>query len=496
MSVRSVVLPICILASLLWSSFSAEGAKPARPNVLLILADDFGWGDVGFHGGTATTPHLDRLAREGVELSQHYVNPQCSPTRSALLSGRYASRFDNLVASNAPAFPDGTVILPAAFHQAGYSTAIIGKWHLGSEPGSRPWEQGFDHSYGALTGAVHPWMHTYRKGDLQHTWHRDGQPLDEVGVHTTDLLAKECEAWLTEQTSDRPWLLYLPFFAVHAPVDAPVQWKARYSHTSFFEEDDRNEAAMRYAAMTSHMDDAIGRVLKVIVDKGWDTNTLVIFLSDNGPVGHEWKSGSTYGLPALPSVYTGSAGPLRGTKGSTWEGGVRTPAIAYWPGTLQPGVMDAPACAADWFPTLAGLIGWQPDCDLRWDGRDIWPLLTRQARPDPQRVLYCKYAAGEAFLRRGDWKLVTLGDSKAAVARMPCDSRADQLFNVADDPNETHDLAAERPELLAELQQLLIEEMKKDDICRVHTTAQHQWSRVPEQAARILPAPENPTPDE
>lgn len=257
----------------------------ARPNIVLVLADDVGWGDVGWHGAEIRTPVLDRLAREGVELAQHYVNPQCTPTRSALLSGRYASRLDNLVAGDARAFPEGTMTLPRALQAAGYATALIGKWHLGTEPGARPWEQGFDTSYGALTGAVHPWSHTYRKGPQERTWHRNGRRVDETGTHTTDLLAREARAWLERQDGVRPWFLYLPFFAAHTPVDAPPAWKVRYAGVKFFDDDKQNESAVRYAAMTSHMDDAIGKVLETVRAKGWAERTLVVFLTDNGPVG-------------------------------------------------------------------------------------------------------------------------------------------------------------------------------------------------------------------
>jgi arylsulfatase A-like enzyme len=465
-------------------------AEDRRPNILLILADDLGWGDVGWNGSKIRTPVLDRLRREGVELTQHYVNPQCTPTRSSLLSGRYASRLDNLVAFNARAFPEGTMTLPIALQEAGYSTALIGKWHLGTEPGARPWErQGFDYTYGALTGAVHPWQHTYRKGPDEHTWHRNGRRLDETGTHTTDLLAREALAWLGRQDGKRPWFLYVPFFASHTPVDAPPEWKARYQDVKFFDDEKENESAVRYAAMTAQMDDAIGKLVDAVRARGWADRTLVVFHTDNGPVGGPWRGGgATYGTPPLPSEWLGSAAPLRGRKGTTWEGGVRVPALAYWPGVLAPRSMTAPACAADWFPTLSALAGWRPGRDLKWDGRDIWPWLTGAVARPPERVIYCKYAGGMAFLRRGDWKLVTPGDSAFARGLMPGDDRGDQLFNIADDPNETHDRAREEPAVLADLQRLLVEEMKQDEVGRVHKTALHQWSRVPEQARTILPA--------
>ena len=483
-------LPLLLIAAAFGLAAWPLRAAALRPNILFILADDLGWGDVGFHGAKIRTPVLDRLAREGVELTQHYVNPQCSPTRSALLSGRYASRLDNLVAFDARAFPAGTTTLPLALQAAGYSTALIGKWHLGSEPGARPWEQqGFDFTYGALTGAVHPYGHTYRSGPLEHTWHRNGARVAEAGTHTTDLLAREALTWLGRQDRSRPWFLYLPMFATHTPVDAPPEWKARYAREKFFADAAKNESAIRYAAMISHMDDAIGRVLTAVQARGERERTLVIFVSDNGPVGQPWPTGALYGEPALPSAWLGSAGPLRGIKGTTWEGGVRVPAIASWPGTLAPRTATAPTCVVDWFPTIARLAGWASAADLRWDGQDIWPVLAGASIPSPERVIYCKYSGGMAFLRRGDWKLVTLGDTPFARGLMKGADRSDQLFNLAEDPNETRDLARAEPRRLAALQALLIEEMRRDDVGRVHRTALHQWSRVPEQARLIQPAP-------
>ena len=471
--------------ALLCGSVCAE--EQPRPNILLIVADDLGWGDVGWHGAKIRTPVLDRMAREGVELTQHYVNPQCTPTRSALLSGRYASRFDNLVAfDRVSAFPPGTITLPKVLQAAGYSTAMMGKWHLGVEPGGRPWEQqGFDYSYGSVTGAAHPWSHTYRKGPYERTWHRNGQRVDEVGTHVTDLISREATAWLAKQDEDRPWFLYLPFLAPHTPVDAPAEWKARYADVRFFDDEAKNESAVRYAAVISQLDDAIGNVLAVVKKKGWSENTLVVFLSDNGPVGAPWPDGATYGEPALPSAWLGSAGSLRGTKGSTWEGGVRVPALAYWPKKLAPRKVKSPVSVTDWFPTIAGLTAEKAESAPNGDGQDIWPLLTGEITRPPERMIYCKYAGGMAFLRRGDWKLVTLGDTEFSRSLMPGSDRGDQLFNLATDPNETHDLAAEQPSLMAELQQLLVKEMKKDDVGRVHRTAQYQWSRVPEQARAI-----------
>jgi arylsulfatase A-like enzyme len=257
----------------------------------------------------------------------------------------------------------------------------------------------------------------------------------------------------------------------------------------FFADAAKNESAIRYAAMISHMDDAIGRVLTAVQARGERERTLVIFVSDNGPVGQPWPTGALYGEPALPSAWLGSAGPLRGIKGTTWEGGVRVPTLVSWPGTLTKLTAATPTCVVDWFPTITRLAGWSPAADLRWDGQDIWPVLAGASIPAAERVIYCKYSGGMAFLRRGDWKLVTLGDTPFARGLMKGADRSDQLFHLADDPHESHDLASVEAQRLAALQALLIEEMRRDDVGRVHRTALHQWSRVPEQARLIEPAP-------
>ena len=204
------------------SSFAAK-PNAAKPNVLLIVADDLGWNDVGWHGGRFQTPNLDRLVREGGELDQHYVQPVCTPTRTALMSGRYPSRFgpQALEASNRRAMPRGTETLAASLKSLGYKTYIAGKWHLGSLPEWGPNAYGFDHSYGSLNGAVDPWSHTYRKGPYQDTWHRDGKFIQEEG-NATELVAHEVVGWIEKKRE--PWFIYVPFHAVHIPVDAPEEY--------------------------------------------------------------------------------------------------------------------------------------------------------------------------------------------------------------------------------------------------------------------------------
>lgn len=446
-------------------------ADDPRPNILFILADDLGWGDVGYHGGRARTPTLDRLAREGVELDQHYVTPQCSPTRTALLTGRYPSRFDTLMATNAPAFPADTTTLARALQEAGYHTMAVGKWHLGLTAGHRPWEQGFAQSYGALAGAVHPWQHTYRKGPHERTWHRNGQRKDESGENATELITREAERLLSARAgATQPWFLYMAHFAVHAPVDAPDAFKRAYEGESLDPDPALAEDMRRYLAFASQLDDSVARVIEALRRTGQLERTLVVFASDNGAItlsDHDGV-GAAYGEPEIASRWLGSNGALRGAKASTYEGGIRTPAFVSFPGRLRPLKVTAPIHIVDWFPTLLRLAQKPPPNSLSLDGVDVWGLLSG-AQQAQTRTLYWKYGHGMGALRHGDWKLVIRGESSFARQRMPGDDpRTDQLFNLAGDPGESTDLAPHHPAKVAELRALMRANAASDQLGRLY----------------------------
>ena len=199
----------------------------SSPNVLFILADDLGWGDLSCHGSEIRTPNIDRLMAQGIELGQHYVQPMCTPTRASFLTGRYPSRFGPhaTVPSNRPVLPEGYQTLASVLRDGGYDTGLFGKWHLGSKPEFGPKQFGFNASYGSLAGGVDPYNHRYRYGEYSFTWHRNGERVDENG-HVTDLLANEAIDWMESRTT--PWFCYVPFTAVHVPVKAPQQWLDRY----------------------------------------------------------------------------------------------------------------------------------------------------------------------------------------------------------------------------------------------------------------------------
>jgi len=419
-------------------SFAAD-TPPLRPNILFILADDLGWGDVGFHHGNVPTPNLDRLAVDGLELMQHYVYPVCSPTRCALLSGRYASRFSVTTPQNPRAYRWDTVTLARALKSVGYDTALCGKWHLGSKPEWGPQLFGFDHSYGSLAGGVGPWNHRYKLGEFTQTWHRDGKLIEEKG-HVTDLITHEAIEWLESRT-DKPFFLYIPFTAVHIPMREPDEIVQRVPATV------TGLTHRHYGANVMHLDDSIGKILAALEKTGKAGNTLVIFGSDNGAIPGVENNDPQYPPDDYPSGPAGGSNePLHGMKGEVYEGGIHTPAVARWPGHLKAGKFLGLAHITDWMPTFCALAGYQPEKDLKWDGQNIWPQLTGAEPPKPRTI----YVAGPGFrasaLRDGDWKLVL---TQGKAAKKAADKS--ELFNIGSDPNETTDVAGQFPDIVGRL---------------------------------------------
>lgn len=410
------------------------GEKQCRPNIVLILADDLGWGDVGYHGSKADTPSIDRLVSGGVEFDQHYVQPVCTPTRTALMTGRYPSRHgpQAMHPSNLRALMPGTETLASALKSQGYTTHIAGKWHLGSRPEWGPNHYGFDHSYGSLVGAVDPWTHQYRQGPWAKTWHRDEKIFEEQG-NATELVAKEVDQWI--RSAKGPWLVYVPFHAVHIPIDTPEEYKKHYDGRKFNDDPELDASYRRFAAFITQMDTKIGQFVKAVDETGQRDNTLILFTSDNGG---KTKGGNPYvgNVPGTPLL--SSNGQLRGEKGGLFEGGIRVPAFANWPARLKPRKVTSVMHAVDWMPTLTKLVGYTPSSDLKWDGRDVWPLVTGEQTKAEPRTLYIALP-GQAALRDGDWKLIAAKDNR------------NLLFNLANDPYEKTDLAQQEPQRVQEL---------------------------------------------
>jgi arylsulfatase A-like enzyme len=400
-------------------------AAPSKPNVLILLADDLGWHDVGFHGSEIRTPNIDRLVSQGMRFDRAYSFPVCSPTRSGLMTGRSPMRLGVAYTVIRPWSNYGVPVeerfLPQAFHDAGYQTSITGKWHLGhGYKKFLPRSRGFDHAYGHVNGAIDYFTHE-RDGGLD--WSRDGVSVREEG-YSTFLLGTETIKLIKQRDKSRPFFHYLPFNAPHAPLQAPPEYLDRYANI-------KDESRRRYAAMTAAMDTTVGNVLAAVDEEGIADNTLVLFFSDNGgPLG----SGATNT-------------PLRAGKGTAFEGGIRVPAVMRWPGHLKPGSSTQQVLTMmDYFPTLAGAAGIQPGNTLPMDGRNLWPAIT-SGKAEQRDDIYFAVETGNVMrfaVHHREWKLVREVQHRGGEAK-------NYLFRIEEDPNEKNDVADKNPKLVADL---------------------------------------------
>jgi arylsulfatase A-like enzyme len=432
-------LMLCLLPFYLSAPVASGGPKSnsaqVKPNIILILADDLGRADVGFNGGKEIkTPNLDKLAAGGARLAQFYVQPVCSPTRAALMTGRYPMRHGLQVGVVRPwaqyGLPLDERTLPQALKEAGYATAISGKWHLGHfERAYLPTARGFDHQYGHYNGAIDYFKHDRDGG---HDWHRDDKASYDEG-YSTHLVAADAVKFINENAGRKPFFLYVPFNAVHSPHQVPEKYKEPYAHLP--------EPRRTYAGMLAAMDEALGRIVAALDEKGQRRNTIIIFSSDNGG-------------PA-PGRVTDN-GPFRAGKGTLYEGGVRVAACIAWEGRIKPGtVVDQPLHAVDWYPTLLNLAGVSLEQKLPLDGRDAWSAIA-QGKASPHAEILLNATPNTGAIRAGDWKLVLNGNVGAGEndgARRPVDSGrvSIELFNLADDPYEKKNLAESNPDKVKEL---------------------------------------------
>jgi arylsulfatase A-like enzyme len=424
------------LAAVTVLALAPRAGAADRPNVVFILADDLGRGDCGFMGGTQIrTPHLDRLAAAGARLDAHYAQPVCSPTRAALMTGRYPMRHGLQVGVVRPwaryGLPLEERTLAQALRDAGYATAVVGKWHLGHVgPAYLPTRRGFGRQYGHYNGALDYFTHV-RDGGFD--WHRDDRACRDAG-YTTHLLAKEAAAFVTETAGKRPFFLYLAFNAVHAPHQVPASYTEPYAGLK--------GERRTYAGMLAALDEAVGTVVAAVERAGVRKDTLFVFSSDNGG-------------PA-PGRVTDN-GKYRAGKGTLYEGGVRVAALATWDGHIPAGsTVTAPMHMVDWYPTLLNLCGASREQPLPVDGLDVWPTIT-QGKPSPHDVILLNTTPRTGAVRAGDWKLVVKhgdDDPDDPGAGTPGEASV-ELFNLKDDPSERTNLAAREPRKLEELRQAL-----------------------------------------
>jgi arylsulfatase A-like enzyme len=424
-----------LLLSLLLGATAFAAAD--RPNLVLIFADDLGYGDVSAYGSEIRTPQIDSLARDGAKLESFYVAaPVCTPSRFGLLTGRFPVRStDNLngalmflqARDDRRGIRSHETTIATVLRAQGYRTALIGKWHLGhGEPEFSPLQHGFEHTYGCHGGCVD--YFTLKYGEKP-DWFRQGEPLVEEG-YSTDLITEEAVRWLEQRRAAEPFFLFLSYTAPHYGkgwdpetrkptniLQSKPGDRERHPHIT-------DPKRREYAGMVTAMDDGIGRVLATLRARQLADNTLVIFTSDNG------------GDPN----YGGANGPLRGQKGQLFEGGIREPCLMRWPGRIAAGsVITEPVTALDLFPTFAALAG----ADVRpysIDGDNILPVLRGTGTAGAERALFWQGPRGSA-LRRGPWKYVREADT-------------DYLFNLAADLGEKRNLAGAEPRRLAELKSI------------------------------------------
>ncbi|QDV70087.1 Arylsulfatase [Rosistilla carotiformis] len=419
---------------------SARADDAPRPNIVFILADDMGWNQPGFQGGNPElTPHLDGLAAQSVRLTQFYSHSVCAPTRGALLTGRYAFRnwmdwrsedfgkpsylkkLGLTLAHNDRGEPTRRIhaldtnerTVAEALQEAGYFTGIVGKWHCGEWLDEHlPMAQGFNHQYGHYAWGVDYYTKTIEHNAparfAVYDWHRNQQPIQEEG-YTTDLIAAEAQRVIASQSADKPFFLYVPFNAVHGPLNDPPRYTDKFDVRQ---------------AMLKCLDDAVGKIVAAVDQSDFAQNTLVVFANDNGPVLEEMSK------------------PYRGTKNTTFEGGVRVPCLVRWPGHVDAGSSnDGMMFIADWYTTCIALAGGSREQPLPVDGLDMTGMLFG-GEPSPRDEIIFEVTGSVRLptIRSGDWKLM-----------------GDVLYNIKTDPYETTDVADQHPQVVRRLADRLAE---------------------------------------
>lgn len=440
MNLRWTIFGVLALGLSLGVSGTARAADPApskpskKPHIVHIVADDLGWKDVGFNGcEDIKTPNLDRLASSGARLEQFYAQPMCTPTRACLMTGRYPFRYglQTAVIPSVSAYGLDTAewLLPQALKEAGYKTAIIGKWHLGhADQKYWPRQRGFDYQYGALIGELDHFTHD-EHGVLD--WFRDNAPVREEG-YTTTLLGKDAARLIEEHDTSVPLYLYLAFNAPHTPYQAPEEYIDRYP-------DIADPTRRTYAAMVACLDDEVGRVLAALEKRGMRDNTLIVFHSDNGGTRSAMFAGVMADMSKVKLPCDN--GPYREGKGTLYEGATRVCALANWPGHIKAQSVEGLIHAVDLYPTLAALAGASTAKCKPLDGLIVWDTIA-EGKPSPRTELVYNVEPFRGAVRQGDWKLIWRTLLPSSV----------DLYNIAQDPSERSNLAAAYPDKVAALQ--------------------------------------------
>lgn len=426
---RRLCLAVCVVLLSTTAATFLAAADARRPNVIVFLSDDVGYGEYGFQGNKEIpTPHIDSIAKAGIRFTQGYVSgPYCSPTRAGLMTGRYQTRFGHEFneggatgVANGFGLPLTETTIANRMKALGYATCAIGKWHLGGPPNHLPMKRGFDEFFGTVANT--PFFNPPNFVDSRVS--QDKFPVQDDKFYTTDAYRERAVEWI-EKNKEQPFFLYFPFNAQHAPLQATEKYLSRFP-------DIADEKRRTFAAMMSAMDDAVGAVLQKVRDIGQEENTLIFFLCDNGG----------------PTAQTTSKNdPLRGFKATTWEGGVRVPFCVQWKGKISAGkTYEHPIIQLDILPTAVAAAGGKIDPAWKLDGVDLLPYLIGENAGQPHETLYWRFG-NQWAIRQGDYKLVVANEPGNPATP----TKTASLFNLAADITETKDLAGQQPEKVREL---------------------------------------------
>lgn len=443
---RSAARLACALlaagAASLLPAMDARAQSAPRPHIIHIVSDDQGWKDVGFNGSDIMTPNIDKLAAGGLSLTDFYAQPMCTPTRAAILTGRYPFRYGLqtgvIPSSAAYGLATDERLLPQMLKEAGYRTVLVGKWHLGhAKREFWPRQRGFDASYGPLIGEIDHFTH---KSHGVVDWYRDNRKLDEEGYDTT-LFGNEAVRVISNHDPKTPLYMYLAFTAPHTPYQAPETYLAKYKSVA-------DPLRRAYAAQITAMDDQIGRVLAALERRGMRENTLIVFHSDNGGTRDNMFAGEAAVKGDLPP----DNGPYRAGKGTLREGGTRVAAVVNWPARVKPGKSNGLMHVVDFFPTYAAVAGAKPGGTKPLDGLDMSGFITGAA-PSPRREIVYNIEPYRAALRDGDLKLLWAPVLPGVI----------ELHDLARDPSESNNIADANPDAVARMK-ARIEELAKQAV--------------------------------
>ena len=414
------------------ASAHAQQAAPAKPNVVLIITDDVGYGDIGSYGAPdIKTPNIDSLAKDGVRLTDFYAAPQCTPTRAALISGRYQQRFRLEAAMGSPKTAAGETGLPARGYSLpqllkdnGYATGLVGKWHLGYKPEFSPNAHGFDSFFGFKSGYIDYYQHTNSDGDSD--LFENETPVHVEG-YMTDLITERSVRFIDEHAS-RPFFLEVTYNAAHWPFQVPDHPSVAANHGRFVQPEEADTATRQdYIAILERADQGIGQILQALKRRGLDRNTLVIYMQDNGG---EWLSRNA---------------PLFNRKGTVWEGGIRVPAIFRWPGRLPAGKTSSQVgIVQDVTASILAATGTPVPARARPDGINLLPILDGRSALG-ERTLFFRFTIGttrQLAVRQGSWKLLVDGEKR-------------YVFDLSKDIGEHNNLTSQRQDIARKLRPLI-----------------------------------------